>query len=147
MKQQGDLIHIKGWIATEGNRASFLGAPWQQMQWFPTIVSPVATPSPSINCTALINKEIRSFIPSTFLCSILSLAQSILFTIRYQHFRFREGVHEVKEGRTSLFDLQEKRIEKQQKVRCLPFIRSWMPFSASLAISAHAGFAIFFVDR
>jgi uncharacterized protein YqiB (DUF1249 family) len=53
----------------------------------------------------------------------------------------------VKEGRNIAFDLTEKQIEESsEKVRYLSFIGSWMSFSASLAISAHAGSAIFFAD-
>jgi hypothetical protein len=78
----------------------------------------------------------------------LSLNQFYPHSTRYQHFCPREGDRKVKEGRNIAFDLTEKRTEESsEKVRCLPFIGSWMPFSASLAISAHAGFAIFFVDR
>jgi hypothetical protein len=101
----------------------------------------------------LINKDsAHSF--STFLCAILSLTQSLslnqFYTLstRYQHFRSREGDREVKEGRNIAFDLTKKRTEESsEKVRCLPFIGLWMPFSASLAISALIAFTIFSVDQ
>jgi hypothetical protein len=118
---------------------------------FPNIASPaVDTASHYINVLLINEKSIDSL----YLCSILSLAQSLSLnqfyphSICYQHFRSREGDREVKEVRNIAFDLTEKRTEDStKKYRCLPFIGLWMPFSASLAISAPVAFTIFSVDR